>query len=598
MNNSGRTTFIWLAALAALFILFNRMGSEATQALSPAQLEAKISEGAVEYATFYPESLKISGSFKRLPNGRFPEKPFFESRAVGANHFESIYKLAEEKKVSVRVDDPPNYFRAQLILSLISLGGFVLLFMWFGKKQADMVGKMMKSKSKRFKRSDKKTTFNDVAGCDEAKYELEEIVKFLKEPEKFTSVGAKIPKGALLVGPPGTGKTLLARAVAGEANVEFLSATGSEFIEMLVGVGASRVRELFDEARKLAPCIVFIDEIDAIGKKRGMAIGGGHDEREQTLNQILTELDGFTKSTGIVVIAATNRVDVLDEALIRPGRFDRKVYVHPPELEGRVQILKIHCREVKLGKDVNLEYIAKDTVGMVGADLANIVNEAALIALRRGSSVVEAKDFSEAVDKVSMGPERKSTKMSEEEKRITAYHEAGHTLVAMLNEHADPVHKVTIIPRGPALGFTKQLPNADKHSQTKEQLLAKVAVCAGGRVAEELVFQKITTGASSDFNHATAILRKMIYEFGMDEEVGPVVYKSATDFWGQPTGLDVSEKTKELLESRVKNQLDAIMKEVRELLEKNRPKLDALAKLLLERETLNSEEINNVLKSV
>jgi cell division protease FtsH len=590
--------FVWMFALSALFILFSRLGSDFTQSLSPAELEAKINEGKVERITFSPETLKISGSFKRSPDGKLLEaRPFFEARAVGANHFESIYKLAVDKKVMVRVEDPPNFFKMQLILTLVSLGGFVLLFMWLARKQGEQMGKFFKSKSRRFKRSDKKKVFNDVAGCDEAKYELEEIVKFLKEPGKFTSVGAKIPKGVLLVGPPGTGKTLLAQAVAGEANVEFLSATGSEFIEMFVGVGASRVRELFEEAKKLAPCIVFIDEIDAIGKKRGVAIGGGHDEREQTLNQILTELDGFTKSTGVVVIAATNRADVLDEALIRPGRFDRKVYVHPPELEGRVQILKIHSRGVKLGPDVDLEYIAKDTVGMVGADLANIVNEAALIATRRDSPVVEAKDFSEAVDKVSMGPERKSTKMSEEEKRMTAYHEAGHTLVAMLNKEADPVHKVTIIPRGPALGFTKQLPSSDRHSQTKEQLLAKVAVCAGGRVAEELVFNKITTGASNDFEHATFILRKMIYELGMDEEVGPVVYKSGTDFWGQPTGLDVSEKTKELLESRVKKQMDAVMKEVSELLGKNRPKLDALAKMLLEKETLNSEEIKNVLQS-
>lgn len=590
--------FIWLFALTALFILFNRLASDSIQVLAPAQLESKISEGKVESMTFSPETLKISGTFKRLPDGKLLAKPFFEARAVGENHFESIYKLAVENKVAVRVQDPPNFFKMQLILSLVSLGGFVLLFMWFMGKQGEKMGQFIKGKSKRFKRGTGKKTFNDVAGCDEAKYELEEIVNFLKEPGKFTSVGAKIPKGVLLVGPPGTGKTLLAQAVAGEANVEFLSASGSEFIQMFVGVGASRIRDLFEEASKLSPCIIFIDEIDAIGKKRGVAIGGGHDEREQTLNQILTELDGFTKSTGIVVIAATNRADVLDEALIRPGRFDRKVYVHPPELEGRVKILKIHCREVKLGSDVDLEYIAKDTVGMVGADLANIVNEAALMATRRDSPVVEAKDFSEAVDKVSMGPERKSTKMSEEEKKMTAYHEAGHTLVAMLNKEADPVHKVTIVPRGPALGFTKQLPDADRHSQSKEQLLAKVAVCAGGRVAEELVFGKITTGAYSDFEHATAILRKMIYEFGMDEEVGPIVYKSATDFWGQPTGLDVSEKTKELLESRVKQKMAEIMKQVRELLEKNRPKLDALAKLLLEKETLNSEEIKNVLKSV
>lgn len=493
----------------------------------------------------------------------------------------------------------PKEYLMPLLMNLLLFGGFVFVFIWIYKRASGASSnealKFGQTKAKHYApQQDKRTTFADVAGCDEAKEELWEIVEFLKNPAEFSQLGAKVPKGVLLHGLPGTGKTLLARAVAGEAGVPFFSASGSEFIEMFVGVGAARVRNLFDIARQSAPSIVFIDEIDAIGKKRGMAISGGHDEREQALNQMLAELDGFDQNSRIIVIAATNRPDILDAALTRPGRFDRQVMVPAPDLQGREAILKIHTRNIKMSPDVNLLDIAKDMTGMTGADLANMVNEAALFAGRKKKEFVEQSDFSEAVDKVTMGPARKSMKLSEEEKRIVAYHEAGHVLIAELTECAEPVHKVTIIPRGPALGFTKQTLEEDRYLYAKNQFEAQVAVFLGGRAAEELVFNEATSAASKDLEEATEILKGMVYELGMSE-AGLAVYKEKNDFWGIPTGLDASQKTKEKLEKAVESALEKIYANVGKILRDNRRKLDALAEALLEKETLNAEEIKEIL---
>ena len=483
-----------------------------------------------------------------------------------------------------------------ILKEVFFLALWIGFFYWIMKKQQKDIRGFSQTRAKQFQKDKSNVTFADVAGCDEAKEELEEIVDFIRRPERFIKVGAVIPKGVLLSGPPGTGKTLLAKATAGEANAGFISCSGSEFVEMFVGVGAGRVRDLFEKAKKIKPCIIFIDEIDAVGQKRATGFGGGHDEREQTLNQILKEMDGFDSGKGIIVIAATNRADRLDSALTRSGRFDRKIIVTPPDRAGREAILKIHTKGKKLDEDVNLADVAKDTATMVGADLANIVNEAALFAGRRNSEKISQKDFSDAVDKVSMGAERKSVQFTEKELRNTAYHESGHTLVAMLTPDADKIHKVTIVPRGEALGFAKPI-SEDRYSLIRNQLEAMIKVCLGGRVAEEIIFGDYTTGASSDFQKATTILKKMIYEWGMYKDIGMVVYDSSSGMFGQPLGIDASEETKKTLEKFLKEKLDNLYQEVVELLTKNKPKLEALAKALLEKETLNSEDINNIIES-
>jgi len=453
-----------------------------------------------------------------------------------------------------------------------------------------------KSKAKLITQSGQKVTFRDVAGADEAKQELQEVIEFLKEPSKFQKLGGKIPKGVLLLGPPGTGKTLLARAVAGEAGVPFFSISGADFVEMFVGVGASRVRDLFDQGKKNAPCIIFIDEIDAVGRHRGAGLGGGHDEREQTLNQLLVEMDGFEQNIGVIIIAATNRPDVLDPALLRPGRFDRQIVVDRPDVKGREGILKVHTRNIPLNEDIDLEVIAKGTPGLAGAELANLVNEAALLAARKDKKKVEKIDFEEAKDKVMMGMERKSLIISEEEKKTTAYHEIGHVLVARMIPEADPVHKVTIIPRGRALGVTSYLPIDEKHTYSKEYLEAVITYALGGRAAEKIVFNHYTTGAGNDIEKATNIARKMVCEWGMSDKMGPLSYgaKEEEIFLGREIQKhrDYSEETAVEIDKEVQRIVNEAMERAEKILKDNMESLHILSKELLEREILDSEEIN------
>ena len=457
-----------------------------------------------------------------------------------------------------------------------------------------------KSKAKLITQSGQKITFNDVAGADEAKVELFEVIEFLKEPTKFQKLGGKIPKGVLLLGPPGTGKTLLARAVAGEAGVPFFSISGADFVEMFVGVGASRVRDLFEQGKKNAPCIIFIDEIDAVGRHRGAGLGGGHDEREQTLNQLLVEMDGFEQNTGVIIIAATNRPDVLDPALLRPGRFDRQIVVDRPDVNGREGILKVHTRNIPLASTVKLDVLAKGTPGLAGAELANLVNEAALLAARKDKTKVEMIDFEEAKDKVMMGMERKSLIISEKEKKITAYHEIGHVLVARMLPEADPVHKVTIIPRGRALGVTSYLPIDEKHTYSKEYLEAIITYALGGRAAEKIVFNHFTTGAGNDIEKATGIARKMVCEWGMSEKLGPLSYgaKEEEIFLGREIQKhrDYSEKTAIEIDDEIRRIIYAAMTRAEEILNQNIDILHKLSNELLEREILDSSEIEKIIK--
>ncbi len=459
-----------------------------------------------------------------------------------------------------------------------------------------------KARTREIQTKDKvrRVTFDDVAGIDEAKEELREVIEFLRDPTKFKRLGARIPKGIILVGPPGTGKTLLAKAVAGEANVPFFSISGSDFVELFVGVGAARVRDLFARAKRNAPAIVFIDELDAVGRYRGAGIGGGHDEREQTLNALLVEMDGFDPNEGIIVIGATNRPDILDPALLRPGRFDRKIVVNLPDVNGREAILKVHTRNVPLGEDVDLKKLAQETPGFSGADLANMVNEAALIAAKKGKRQVNMEDFEEARDKVIMGPERRSLAMSPKEKRMIAYHEAGHALAALLLPEADPVHKVTIIPRGLALGTTQSLPTDDKHTFSKEYILSKIGALLAGRVAEKLVLNTVTTGAANDLEMATQLARKMVTEWGMSEKLGPVTFgkKEEHIFLGKEIGRprDHSERIAELIDEEIRNIIHEQEQRIEKLLREHLPVLHKIAEKLLEKETLTGEEIRKILE--
>jgi len=447
-----------------------------------------------------------------------------------------------------------------------------------------------------------KITFSDVAGCEEAKQELEEIIEFLKNPKKFVRLGGKIPKGALLVGPPGTGKTLLAKAVAGEAGVPFFSISGADFVEMFVGVGASRVRDLFEQGKRNAPCIIFIDEIDAVGRYRGAGLGGGHDEREQTLNQLLVEMDGFDENTNIIVLAATNRPDILDPALLRPGRFDRRIVVDVPDVKGREQILKVHTKNIPLAKDVDLSIIAKSTPGMVGADLANLVNEAALLAARKDKEAVGMEDFEEAKDKVLMGVERRSLRIPQRERELTAYHESGHALVAIMIPDADPVHKVTIIPRGRALGMTAQLPLDDRHNYSKSYIRSQLCVLLGGRAAEKLIFNELTTGAGNDIERATELARKMVCEWGMSEKLGPLTFgkKGEEIFLGREIARhrDYSEETARLIDAEVKRFVEEAEEEASRILKEHMEALKKLAETLLEKEVLDGAEIKRIVEKV
>jgi cell division protease FtsH len=522
------------------------------------------------------------------------------------------YRVLEDTKLVEELENKNVKFtavadRGGWFWTLLINFGPVILFivLWIlwtkqlqsGGKQAMMFGK---SRARLYMGKNKSdVTFKDVAGCDEVKEELQEIIEFLKDPKKFQRLGGKIPKGVLLYGPPGTGKTLLAKAVAGEAGVPFFSASGSEFVEMFVGVGASRVRDLFEQGRKHAPCLLFIDELDAVGRHRFAGIGGGHDEREQTLNQLLVELDGFDTTEGVILIAATNRPDVLDPALLRPGRFDRHIVVPVPDIKGREEILKVHTRKVKLAPDVDLAIISQRTPGFVGADLANLVNEAALLASRKNKDAVDMSDFDEAVEKVMAGPARKSRVISEREKKIIAYHESGHALVAKLTPGCDPVHKISLIPRGPALGYTLQLPAEDKYIISKQELLNKISVLLGGRIAEKLVFNDLTTGAQNDLSKATDIATKMVTEYGMSEKIGPLTLRKREEeiFLGRDYLAKeklYSEYTAKLIDDEIKNIIETCSQNVEKLLSENIKKLDALANKLIEKEVLEGKEIDEI----
>jgi cell division protease FtsH len=507
---------------------------------------------------------------------------------------------------NVKFDVKPREEQSILISLLLSWGPMLLLIgVWIyfmrqmqggGKGGAFSFGK---SKARMLDESNNTTTFADVAGCDEAKEEVKELVDFLKDPQKFQKLGGRIPRGVLLVGPPGTGKTLLAKAIAGEAKVPFFSISGSDFVEMFVGVGAARVRDMFEQAKKNAPCIIFIDEIDAVGRHRGAGLGGGNDEREQTLNQMLVEMDGFETNLGVIVMAATNRPDILDPALLRPGRFDRQVYVTLPDVRGREQIINVHMRKVPVGQDVKPDILARGTPGFSGADLANLVNEAALFAARRNARVVEMVDFEKAKDKILMGPERKSMVMPEEERKNTAYHEAGHALVARLLPKTDPVHKVTIIPRGRALGVTMQLPEGDRYSMDKERILSTISVLFGGRIAEEVFMNQMTTGASNDFERATQLARDMVMRYGMSDELGPMVYaeNEGEVFLGRSITkqVNMSEATMVKVDREIRRIIDDQYAMARRLIEENKDKMHSIAQALLEWETIDGDQIDDIM---
>ena len=601
-KRNAKQLVLWMAAFLLLMILFQNLKTTQHETEIPySSFKQKLRSGQISEVVMRPDLIR--GEFKEAEKGaagmktkRFRTYPLPDPDLVKDMEASSlsVYKGEQDKTWVTAV--------------LINLGWVVLFFLlwWvFVIRQVQMGGKQAmsfgRSKAKLHKNDKKKRiTFKDVAGVDEAKEELEEIIAFLKDPAKFTHLGGRIPKGVLLFGPPGTGKTLLAKAVAGEADVPFYSASGSEFVEMFVGVGASRVRDLFEQAKKTAPAVIFIDELDAVGRSRFAGIGGGHDEREQTLNQILVELDGFEGKEGVILIAATNRPDVLDPALLRPGRFDRHVTVSPPDKAGREEILKVHSKGVKLGDDIKLDVIARRTPGFVGADLANLINESALLAARRDRKDVSMAEMEEAIDRVMAGPSRKSRGISEKEKKVIAYHESGHTLVAKLIPGTDPVHKVSIIPRGPALGYTLQLPTEDRYLTTKTDIMNRLCVLLGGRVAEEIVFGEITTGATDDLNKATAFVRKMIMEFGMNDKLGPIAYKKEGGqvFLGKDIveGQGFSEATSELIDSEVKRILSETYEKVRGMLETNREILITIAERLIEKEVLEGEELDTILQ--
>jgi cell division protease FtsH len=596
-----RNLAIWGAIAMALLAAYSFMGPQ-TQSQTKAGRPAEIS---------YSELLR------RVDAGEVREVTINGDRVDGVYESGAGFRaitplpnaLLQERLETAGVEITAVTARQSIWLTLlITAGPFLLLILvwfWFmNRMQGGARGAMGfgKSKARLLTEHKHRKTFEDVAGVDEAKEELQEVVDFLKDPGKFQRLGGKIPKGALLVGPPGTGKTLLARAVAGEAGVPFFSISGSDFVEMFVGVGASRVRDMFEQAKKNAPCIIFIDEIDAVGRHRGAGLGGGNDEREQTLNQLLVEMDGFEASENIILIAATNRPDVLDPALLRPGRFDRQVVVPNPDVSGRERILRVHMKDVPLAADVNVKTLARGTPGFSGADLANLVNEAALVAARKNRKMVTHRDFEDAKDKVMMGAERKSLAMSEEEKRLTAYHEAGHAIVAINVKMADPVHKATIVPRGRALGMVMQLPEGDRYSMKYQQMVDRIAIMAGGRVAEELIFGKenITSGASSDIEQATKLARAMVTRWGFSDVLGTVAYGENQEevFLGHSVARsqNVSEETARIIDSEVKRLVTSGWDEARKILKKKKGDHEKLAQALLEYETLSGEEIGALLK--
>ena len=598
MNNIGKNLLLWVIIALLLVVLFNLFQGPSIQgptSLAFSEFLAKTEAGQISDVT-------IKGN---LITGHYADGRVFSTYAP--NDPTLVSRLSEK---GVRISAAPTDDRGLSLFGiLVSWFPMILLigvWIFFMRQMQSGGGKGVmgfgKSRARLLTESQGRVTFDDVAGIDEAKEELEEIVEFLKEPQKFQRLGGKIPKGALLVGPPGTGKTLLARAIAGEANVPFFSISGSDFVEMFVGVGASRVRDMFEQAKKNAPCIVFVDEIDAVGRRRGAGLGGGNDEREQTLNQLLVEMDGFETNEGVILIGATNRPDVLDPALLRPGRFDRQVVVSNPDILGREKILKVHMRKVPLGPDVNARTIARGTPGFSGADLANLINEAALLAARKGKRVVSMFEFEESKDKVMMGSERRSMVMTEEEKRLTAYHEGGHTLVALHMPGHDPLHKVTIIPRGRALGVTMSLPEKDRYSYSRKELIARLAMMFGGRISEELVFgqKNVTTGASDDIKQATGLARRMVTEWGMSDKLGPLRYSDNEEevFLGHSVTQrkNVSDATAKVIDEEIRRYIDDAGNNARRILTDHRDDLDTIADGLLEYETLTADDIEHLLK--
>ena len=600
MKQSHKTLLLWVVLIVMFFTIW--------QFLTPAERKVPVafSDFVNEVHAGRVDEIRIKDrEYTYRIKGADPTKGGGTKEAVGPLPDEKLLetlrpdaKDAPAPKVFFEKDEQSPFW-SNTIITLVPMAFLILMFFLFMRQLQAGGGKAMsfgKSKARMLSDSQNKVTFADVAGVEEAKDEVEEIIAFLKDPKKFQRLGGRIPKGVLMMGPPGTGKTLLARAIAGEAGVPFFSISGSDFVEMFVGVGASRVRDLFEQGKKHAPCIIFIDEIDAVGRHRGAGLGGGHDEREQTLNQLLVEMDGFESNEGVIIIAATNRPDVLDPAILRPGRFDRRITVNRPDVRGREAILKVHTKRVPLSPDVDLAVTARGTPGFAGADLENLVNEAALLAARQDKDAVSMADFELAKDKVLMGSERRSMVMSEEEKWNTAVHEAGHAVIMITNENHDPIHKVTIIPRGRALGVTMPLPKGDILGRTKEQFEAQIQSALGGRIAEEIVFGKLTTGASNDIRQLTQIARAMVCEYGMSEKLGPLAYggEESSIFLGRDynqRSQDYSEQTAREIDQEVRSLIQVQYDKVRTLLTEKKERIEAIAKALLERETLDSEEL-------
>ena len=592
MNNLFKNLAIWLVIGVVLMTVFNQFGTR------------QVAQNTLEYSQFLDE-VKAGRIAKVVIQGRTLEATTTEGKKIISYAPADLWMVSDLLKNNVKVVAKPDEEQSFLMSIFVSWFPMLLLIgVWvFFMRQMQGGGKggafsFGKSRARMTDEAQNTITFADVAGCDEAKEEVQELVDFLRDPSKFQKLGGRIPKGVLMVGNPGTGKTLLAKAIAGEAKVPFFSISGSDFVEMFVGVGAARVRDMFENAKKHAPCIIFIDEIDAVGRHRGAGLGGGNDEREQTLNQLLVEMDGFEGHSGIIVIAATNRPDILDPALLRPGRFDRQVVVPLPDIRGREEILKVHMRKVPIAGDVKAEIIARGTPGFSGADLANLVNEAALFAARRNKRLVDMDDFEMAKDKIMMGAERRSMVMTEEEKMNTAYHESGHAVVAKLVPKSDPVHKVTIIPRGRALGLTMQLPEQDRYAYDRQYLMSRIAVLFGGRIAEELFMDQMTTGASNDFERATSMARDMVTRYGMSD-LGVMVYgeNEGEVFLGRSVTQhkNVSEATMQKVDAEIRRIIDQQYALARQLLEDNRDKVEAMTKALLEWETIDAEQIDDIM---
>ena len=595
MNNLFKSIAIWMVVALVLMTVFNQFNARQQQT----------AQAQMEYSQFLDE-VKQGHITKVTIEGRALKAVTSDGRRIVSYAPNDLWMVSDLLKNGVAIEAKPDEEPSMFMNIFVSWFPMLLLIaVWvFFMRQMQGGGKggafsFGKSRARMLDDSKERVTFADVAGCDEAKEEVSELVDFLRDPSKFQNLGGRIPRGVLMVGSPGTGKTLLAKAIAGEAKVPFFSISGSDFVEMFVGVGAARVRDMFEQAKKQSPCIVFIDEIDAVGRQRGAGLGGGNDEREQTLNALLVEMDGFEGSSGVIVIAATNRPDVLDPALLRPGRFDRQVVVPLPDIRGREQILMVHMRKVPVASDVKADILARGTPGFSGADIANLVNEAALFAARRNKRFVEMDDFESAKDKIMMGAERKSMIMPEEERRNTAYHEAGHALVARLLPKTDPVHKVTIIPRGRALGLTMQLPTEDRYSMDKERILSTIAVLFGGRIAEEVFMHQMTTGASNDFERATDMARKMVTQWGMSDALGTMVYaeNEGEVFLGRSvtTHKNISEATMQKVDTEIRRIIDQQYGLARKLIEENRDKMEAMTKALLEWETIDAEQIDDIM---